>query len=190
VSIVERNNADEVWAELGERPELKAKNTRKLNPKPQYKRFCVPTKDGATPFVIVPEISPHLARLVELAGKEAGLEDREDESTGIYILGARVALILNQKPDSVVRRLYSVLHHRQLFINATFVEACLMAMDAEHEVQYGEWPCTRAAALERVSIEAEMAGKKLSPTKLLGRANRLYEKGVRKAYGRVCEVTP
>jgi hypothetical protein len=155
--------------------------TKKLNP--------VPVRRGM-PFCIVPEVAPILREVAKQAAIEAGIEEQHDTAAGTYILAARAALVLKCSEATAVRRLYSVLYKKQLFINAAFVEACLMAMDLEREFQYSEWPSCRADALERVSLEAEYAGKKLSPTKLLGKANRLYEKGVRKAHKRAVEVTP
>lgn len=157
--------------------------------KPNYRKklATVPVK-GGVPFVIVPEIAPILEGLASLAAREAGLKDNDGEISGISILGARAAIVMQKNEDSVVRRLHAVIGKAQLFINAPFVEACLMAMDAEHEHRYGEWPSSRADALERVSIAAEMAGKNVSPSRLLAQGNRLYEKGLRKALKHAPEV--
>lgn len=150
-------------------------------------RLVAPPMD--CPFVIAPKIAPHLIALAEKAGLEAGLERRgKDELFGINVLAARAATILGVRTDSLVRRLWDVMMYRTLFTNARLVEACLMAMDAEHEVQYAEWPSSKAQALERVSIEAELRGKKVSPDKLLAQANDLYYKGVRRAFRRAGEL--
>lgn len=192
----EEFDVEAFWAQKKEEAKERKRQRRREAGKPSYRKVSIPCKDGL-PFVIAPQVAPHLRRLAEVAGKEAGVEEQgEHEIQGIYILAARTAIVLSKAqkrevdPDSVARRLRAVINKTQLFVNATLVEACLMAMDAEHEVPYGEWPATRAAALERVSIEAEVKGKKVSPSKLLARANRLYEKGVRKAYRRACEVSP
>jgi len=165
---------------------------RRANSKADYRttKFnAVPVKNGM-PFVIVPEVAPILASLADTAAREAGWEVDETgkAANGIYILAARAAVVMGKTEAAVVRRLHAVIHKRQLFINAEFVEGCLMAMDAEHEFQYGEWPSCRADALERFSIEAEMAGKNVSPSRLLAKANRLYDKGLRKALKHAPEV--
>lgn len=161
--------------------------------KTDYRKFNgnVPTR--GVPFVIVPEIAPIFAKLADQCGKEAGFDEdkqKDNSSNGITILAARAAVVMKKKESGVHRRLYAIINKKQLFVNANFVECVLASMDAEHDFTYGEWPSRREAALERVSIEAELKGEKVSPSKLLARANRLYEKGVRKALKRAVEVTP
>lgn len=157
----------------------------------RYIRYGVPGKNGM-PYCIVPEVAPILQELAHRCWLETG-QDKElpDRAlSGVTILGCRAALILGVKESAAIRRLHAVVHRRQLFINAAFIEACLMAMDAEHDYTYSEWPQCRADALEKVSLDAESAGKNLSPDKLLKKANRLYEKGYRKALKRFPEVRP
>lgn len=155
-------------------------------------KFAPVTSDT---FAIVPEVAPILRELADICAVECPPENGWPPAKGypgIGVLAARAALVLKIKEEAVLRRLHAVIHKKQLFINAPFIEGCLMAMDVEHKYagRYSEWPANRAVALERVSLDAEYAGKQLSPTKLLDKANRLYEKGLRKALKHAPEVTP
>lgn len=168
---------------------------RKQYAKADYRRRGsnqIPVRNGM-PFVIVPEVAPLIRELCDLCAIECPPEEGRvvKGQPGVGVLAARAALILKKPEAAVARRLYAIVHQKQLFTNAALIEALLMAMGAEHDYQYryGEWPSCRADALERVSLDAEYAGKKVSPTKLLARANRLYEKGVRKALKHAPEVS-
>lgn len=182
----------------GAAPAAPPKKKKRCGPA-DYRRSMqgVPVPNGQ-PFVIVPEVSPILREVAALAAAEQsedfaqGTRTKEGAVEGVGIIAARAALILGQTEAAVTRRLYAIVHNKQLFAKATFVEACLMTMDLEREYEgrYGEWPSCRADALEKVSIEAEYKGQKLSPDKLLSKANQLYEKGVRKALKHAPEVTP
>ena len=178
---------DEPWGYFTKEQKLARKREYRRNHKTDYRKFNwnVPTR--GKPFAIVPEVSPILKELADLCGREAGFEEGNGVK-GITVLAARAAVVMGQKTDSIHRRLYSIINNKQLFVSADFVECCLMALDAEHDYHYGEWPARRGAALERITIEAEISGKKMSQRKQLAKANRLYEKGVRKALKRAVEV--
>ena len=195
MSTSEQLNLDDFW-EAQKQKAKEARRERRRNHKTNYRLTNpigrqVPVKNGV-PFCIVPEVAPLIRELCDLCAIECPPEDDRcvRGQAGVQTLAARVALIIGKTEAGALRRLHQVIHQKQLFINASFVEACLMAMDVEHEYRdrYGEWPSSRADALERVSLEAEFAGKQLSPTRLLAKANRLYEKGVRKALKHAPEV--
>jgi len=147
---------------------------------------AVPIRNGER-YCIVPEVAPILRELAERAARDVAQEEANHGLTGINILAARAAVVMRKNEQSVVRRLYAVTKNRQLFISTQFVEGVLMAMDAEHEFEYGVWPSCRADALE---IVADFAEGKYGPDKLLKKANQLYEKGLRKALKRSTELRP
>ena len=151
---------------------------------------AIPIKNGER-YCIVPEVAPIIDELARRAARDIAQEEATGEAanglTGINILAARAAVVMRKKEQSVVRRLYAISKKRQLFISTNFVEACLMAMDAEHEFEYGVWPSCRADALE---IVADFAEGRYGPDKLLKKANRLYDKGLRKALKRSVELVP
>ena len=160
------------------------RRTHKSNPR---KITAIPVKNGRR-YCIVPEIAPIVEELARRAARDI------EQSTeywkglaGIGVLAGRAAIVMGKKEESVVRRLYSITKRRQLFIETSFFEALLMAMDAEHEFEYGVWPSCRADALE---IVADLAEGRYGPDKLLKKANRLYDKGLRKALKRSTELVP
>jgi hypothetical protein len=159
--------------------------------KPQDFRFSanrIPTTNGQN-FCIVPEVAPILEKLCRQAAAEAvAWPTQPNAIPGTGILGARAAVILKANEEGVVRRLHAVLHRKQLFINAPFIEACLAAMEEEHNVRYGEWPSSYKDALDSVTFAAEIRGKKVKPGRLAFRARKLHRKAIRKAYRHACEI--
>ena len=174
---------DSLVRERQEREEKRREYRRnhKLDPRKEFK--SVPVRGGMR-FCIAPEVAP----IIEILAARCAEESPDPPGKGlkgIYTLAARAAVVMKKNPESIVRRLYSVVNKKQLFVAADFVECVLLSMDAEYEFQYGEWPSCRADALE---IVADFAEGKHGPDKLLKRANRLYEKGVRKALKHAVEL--
>lgn len=168
---------------------LARKREWRRNHKADFRKFngTPPIKEGMA-FAIVPEVAPILKDLAEMCAREANQDLEEGQINGIYILAARAAIVMKKQPQSVARRLNAIVNKRQLFVNAEFVECCLMAMDVEHEIVFGQWPSRLGDAIDAVAFDAELKGKKLSPDRCLAKANQLYEKGIRKALKRAPEV--